>query len=148
MDQNDEVIESSPVAESILLFMNEKDQGFVWEGAPTKLHNVLTDIIDQTKPELKRSNLWPKASNKLTSKINEIIPNLKEKGIDIVTGEKNREGNRIIRLEKLQKRSGYIVEEEREFNPDIHRKEYSDQFECDKCSLEGDIHLMKDHVCL
>ena len=90
------VIEASPVAESILLFMNEKEQGFVWEGTPTRLYKELTDIIDQTKPELKRSNLWPKASNKLTSKINEINPNLKEKGIDVITGEKNKEGDRII----------------------------------------------------
>ncbi len=54
LDQNDEVIESSPVAESILLFMNERDQGFVWEGTPTKLYRVLTDVVDQTKPELKK----------------------------------------------------------------------------------------------
>lgn len=148
LDQNDEVIEASPVAEAVLLLMTERDQGFIWEGTPTKLYQELTDIVDQTKPELKRSNLWPKGSNKLTSKINEVIPNLKEKGIDVITGEKNREGNRIIRIEKMWKRSSNLIEGEREFNPHIHRKGYSDQFECDKCSLEGDIHLMKDHVCL
>jgi hypothetical protein len=147
-DQNDEVIEASPVAESILLFMEEIDPGSLWEGTPTKLYQRLTDIIDQIKPELKRSNLWPKASNKLTSKINEIIPNLKEKGIDIVTGEKNKEGKRIIRLEKLWNRSDNSVDKEREFNHHIHRKGYSDNFECDNCPLEGDIHLMKDHTCL
>jgi hypothetical protein len=147
-DQNDEVIEASPVAESLLLFMNEKTQGYVWEGTPTKLYKELTDIIDQTKPELKRSNLWPKASNKLTSKINEIIPNLKDNGIDIITGEKNREGNRIIRLENLKITSNSSRDEEREFNPNIHRKGHSDIFECEKCSLKGDIHLMKKHSCV
>ncbi|CAN5875455.1 hypothetical protein BH23THE1_BH23THE1_20500 [soil metagenome] len=148
LDQNDEVIEASSVAESILLFMSEKDKGFVWEGAPTRLYKELTDIIDQTKPELKRSNLWPKASNRLTSKINEIIPNLKEKAIDIVTGERDKEGNRIIRLEKLWNKSTEMKEEDQEFNPNIHRKGYSDQFECDKCTLKGDIHLMKGHTCV
>ncbi len=148
LDQNDEVIEASPVAEAVLLLMTERDEGFIWEDTPTKLYQELTDIVDQTKPELKRSNLWPKGSNKLTSKINEVIPNLKEKGIDIVTGEKNREGNRIIRIEKMWKRSTNLIEREREFNPDIHRKGYSDNFECNKCSLEGDIHLMKDHMCI
>ncbi|CAN5776192.1 hypothetical protein BH23THE1_BH23THE1_18030 [soil metagenome] len=147
-DQNDEVIEASPVAEAILLLMNEKEKGFVWEGAPTKLYKELTDIIDQTKPELKRSNLWPKASNRLTSKINEISPNLKEKGIDILTGERDKEGNRIIRLEKFSKRSVSLEYEDREFNPNIQRKGYSDNFECDNCSLEGDIHLMKGHICI
>lgn len=150
LDQNDEVIEASPVAESILLFMSERDQGSVWEGTPTKLHNVLTDIIDQIKPELRRSNLWPKGSNKLTSKINEVMPNLKEKGIDVITGEKNKEGNRIIRIEKLRERRTnlVVVVEDKEFNPHIHRKRFSDNFECDKCSLEGDIHLMKVHKCI
>ena len=148
LDQNDEVFEASPVAESILLFMNDKHKGFVWEGAPTRLYKELTDIIDQTKPELKRSSLWPKASNRLTSKINEIIPNLKEKGIDIVTGERDKEGNRIIRLEKLWNKSTDMKEEDQEFNPNIHRKGYSDQFECDKCTLKGDIHLMKGHICV
>jgi hypothetical protein len=76
----------------------------------------LTDIIDQIKPELKRRNLWSKASNKLTSKINEIIPNQKEKGIDIVTGERNREGNRVIRLERVWRRVSNHKEEEREIN--------------------------------
>lgn len=148
LDQNDEVIEASPVAESILLFMSEREQGFLWEGTPTKLHKVLTDIIDQIKPELRRSNLWPKGSNKLTSKINEVIPNLKDKGIDVITGEKNKQGDRVIRIEKIWKRSSNLTEGEREFNLDIHRIGYTDQIECDKCSLEGDIHLMKDHVCL
>jgi hypothetical protein len=67
--------------------------------------SILTDIIDQVKPELKKSSLWPKASNTLTSKINEVEPNLKEKGIEIITGEKDSEGNRIIRIRKLYKKT-------------------------------------------
>ena len=75
-----------------------------WEGTPTRLYKELTDITDQIKPELKKSNLWPKASNKLTSKINEVEPNLKEKGIEITTGEKDSEGNRIIKIKKRCKK--------------------------------------------
>ncbi len=75
-----------------------------WQGTPTQLYKNLTDIIDQIKPELKKSNLWPKASNTLTSKINEVEPNLKEKGIEIITGEKDSEGNRIIKIKKLHKK--------------------------------------------
>ncbi len=33
------------------------------------------------------------------------------------------------------------------FNPDIHGRGSSNIFECDKCSLTGDIHFMKQHIC-
>ena len=62
LSQNDEVIESSPVAEALLLFVKEMDKDH-WQGTPTQLYKKLTDIADQIKPELKKSNLWPKASN-------------------------------------------------------------------------------------
>ena len=146
--QNDEVIESSPVAEVLILFVREiyKDH---WEGTPTSLYKELTDIADQIKPELKKSNLWPKASNKLTSKINEVEPNLKEKGIEIITGEKDSEGNRVIKITKLQKSKVNENDEEGEqlFNPFIHRMGYSDIWECYKCILKGDKHFMKQHIC-
>jgi hypothetical protein len=152
-DQNDEVIESSPVAEALLLFVGKLKTDH-WEGTPTSLLKELTDIIDQIKPELKRSNLWPKASNKLTSKINEIVSNLKEKGIEIITGEKNIEGNRIIRIRKLlknkknaERKEGDEDDQNRLFNPYIHRCGYSDTFACSKCPQKGDIHYMKQHIC-
>ncbi len=146
------MIESSPVAEALLLFIGEKEDSYHWEGTPTRLHKDLGDVIDQIKPELKRSNLWPKASNKLTFKINEIVPNLKEKGIEIITGEKNGEGHRVIKIRKLQRKMDSTeilnkVDEGSLFNPHIHRLGYSDTFECDKCPQRGDIHFMKHHVC-
>lgn len=159
-EQNDEVIESSPVAEALLLFIREMNKEY-WQGTPTQLHKNLTDIIDQVKPELKKSNLWPKASNALTFKINEVEPNLKEKGIEIITGEKDTEGNRIIKIIKLNKK---IVNDggregseksnddrndnEKLFNPDIHRVGNSDNWECDNCSFRGDVHFMKQHICI
>lgn len=84
-NQNDEIIESTPVAESIMLFMDDKER---WEGTPSELYKFLEDIISQIYHDLKRSNLWPKAANRLTAKIKEIIPNLLKRNIDIVTGEK------------------------------------------------------------
>ncbi len=156
--QNDEVIEASPVAEALLLFLLELDKDN-WEGTPTELYKNLEDIIDQIKPGLTRSNLWPKASNSLTSKINEVVPNLKERGIEITTGEKNREGNRVIKIERIQKdknnETNKINEDDDNnnehaelFNPFIHRLGNSDNFDCDKCSQKGDIHFMKKHVCI
>ena len=156
--QNDEVIESSPVAESLLFFSQELDNDY-WEGTPTELYNKFEVIIVQIKPGVKRSNMWPKASNKLTSKINEVAPNLKEKGIIIITGEKNTKGDRIIKIEKIRKYENSEVnkiyednhnddeEHDKLFNPFIHRLGNSDIFDCDKCSLKGDVHFMKQHIC-
>lgn len=144
-NQNDEVIESSPVAEAILLFMAEKKE---WQGTPTELHKQLTDIIDQIKPELKRSKMWPTISSKLTSEINKVSPNLKEKNIEVETGKKY-EGKRVIRLKNISQitsRDNKRKEQEI-FNPFIHRLEQSDTFECEKCSRKGDIHFMKQHHC-
>ena len=149
-NQNDEVIESSPIAEALLLFIGEKEEkrGEVyWEGTPSRLLRELTDIIDQIKPELKRSNLWPKASNKPTSRINEIIPNLKEKGLEIITGEKNIQGDRVIKVRKLQEEKLVSPESDRLFNPVIHRLGSSDTFDCERCTQRGDIHYMKLHNC-
>jgi hypothetical protein len=155
-NQNDEVIESSPIAEALLLFIREKEEKreVYWEGTPTRLLKELTDIIDQIKPELKRSNLWPKACNKLTSRINEILPNLKEKDLEIIRGEKNIQGDRVIKIRKLQKEKIDSIEikdndeNEKLFNPHIHRVGDSDTFDCERCTQRGDIHYMKQHNCL
>jgi hypothetical protein len=80
---------------------------------------------------------------------------LKEKGIEVITGEKDRQGNRVIKISNLQKKSKEITlqeEEEEEnndrlFNPDIGRLGNSDTWECDKCPQKGDIHYMKQHIC-
>jgi hypothetical protein len=51
--QNDDVIESSPVAEELILFVKDMYKD-CWEGTPTRLYKELTDIADQIKPELKK----------------------------------------------------------------------------------------------
>lgn len=153
------MIESSPVAESLILFVEGMNTDH-WEGPPTKLYKALTDITDQIQPELKRSNLWPRASNKLTFRIKEIAPNLKEKGIEVITGEKDKEGNWVFRINKMQPKQKKeadnktteegeenVPEKDRLFNIHIHRLGYSDTFECDRCPLKGDIHYMKQHAC-
>ena len=160
-NQNDEIIESSPVAEAIVLYMNELEREY-WEGTPTRLYKTLTDVIDQIKPDLKRSNVWPKASNTLTSMINDVAHNLKEKGIEVITGERDSQGNRVIKIRKLRKsinnNNNYEngsenraqnnnIDDQGLFSPHIHRIGSSDNFDCDNCPLVGDIHLMKPHTC-
>jgi hypothetical protein len=169
-NQNDEVIEASPIAETILLFTRDWEAGYKWRGSPSKLYEDLTNMIDQVKPDLKRSNLWPKASNSLTPKINEIKSNLKQKNVDVVTGERDSHGNRIIMITKLPDQRKRVVfdgssddydtknsdmpmfiegQEDNDifFNRNIRRIGYSDTWECDLCSQKEDIHYMKQHIC-
>lgn len=100
MKQNGEIIESSPVTEAIMIFVDGRNSE--WNGSPTQLHKELGDVMDQTRPELRRSNLWPKTSSELSKKINEVTPNLIAKGINTITGERDIKGGRIIKLMKKQ----------------------------------------------
>jgi hypothetical protein len=165
--QNDEVIEASPIAEAILLFVKDWETGYQWSGTPSRLHTDLTNMIDQIKPDLKKSSLWPKASSALTPKINEVKTNLRYRGVHIVTGERDRDGKRIITITKLSinKKTSNKWEENGQvnliniktealeqhdgefFNRDIYRIRNTDNWACIKCSQVGDIHYMKKHVC-
>jgi hypothetical protein len=68
------------------------------------------------------------------------------------------QGNRIIKVRNLIKNSKVKLvndnivspsnqKDSSQFNPNIHRIGYSDNFECNLCPLVGDIHLMKSHIC-
>jgi hypothetical protein len=95
----------------------------------------------------------------MTSKLNNFANNLKEKGIEVITGERDSQGNRIIKIHNLRKNSKNNLHRDEssayssnqkdrsQFNPNIHRIGYSDNFECILCPLVGDIHLMKGHIC-
>ena len=96
-NQNDEILEASRVAESILKFMENKSQ---WAGTPTQLLQQLGDITSQVDSNIRKSKYWPKIPSRLTYKINEIAPNLLKRGIEVVTGEKIR-GRRVIIIIKL-----------------------------------------------
>lgn len=156
-NQNDEVIEASPIAEALLAFMENKQQ---WTGTPTQLYQYLGDIISQVDSNIKRSIYWPKGPNRLTYKINEIVPNLLKRNIEIVTGEKVN-GKRVITIKRLDSNqtsyhkdnnftslsNSFVEPLSNYINLYIHRRGSSDTFECEKCSLTGDIHFMKGHQC-
>ena len=107
---------------------------------------------------------WPKASSTLTPKINEVKSNLKHRGVDIVTGERDTEGYRIITITKLltikksfddNEEDGQVnlmdilskEDEDESFNPKIYRIGSTDIWECNNCPQSGDIHFMKKHIC-
>lgn len=154
-NQNDEIIESNPVAETVITFMENKDK---WVGTPTELYRLFCDIIDQVNYNIKRTNYWPKTPTILTRRLNEITPHLLMRGIEIVTGEKNNKGNRVIRVENIKHKDS-IAKNREDAGDDInekscssscvnlyiHRIGNSDRFECEICRYRDDIHAMKQH---
>ena len=99
--QNDEVMESSIVANVLMDFMEDRGE---WEGSATLLHTTLTNFVENKEGgSFRKNKLWPSAPNSLTRKINELAPTLKEKGIDIIHKYENKRKCRLIKIINLQK---------------------------------------------
>lgn len=77
--QNDEVLEGTPVATAVVVFMAERDG---WDGTASELLGELESVAEKEHMDT-RNNKWPKAANSLTRRLNEVKPNLLEAGIDI-----------------------------------------------------------------
>ena len=106
--QNDEVMESSIVANVLMDFMDDRDK---WEGPATLLHTTLSNFVENREcGSVRKNKLWPSAANALSRKINELAPTLKEKGIDIQHYYDNKRKGRqikIINLRKISSLSSY-----------------------------------------
>lgn len=98
--QNEEVIDSSIVAEVLIGFMEDKD---IWKGSATQLHSILTSFAEDKVERVTRSKEWPNAANSLSRKINELIPTIKEKGIEINHTYDNKRKSKIINLKNMEK---------------------------------------------
>ncbi len=131
-----------------------------WVGTPTQLLQQLGDIISQVDSNIRKSKYWPKIPSRLTHEISKIIPNLLKRSIEVVTGEKIK-GQRVIVITKIDSNQSSNQEDHNShlssdstfeplssyINLNIHRIGSSDIFECENCSISGDIHFMKDHPC-
>ncbi len=89
LNQNEEAIEASPIAQVILEFMNEKE---IWEGTSTELYEELLTVSENLKIKSK----LPKAPNWIWKKINLVKRNLLENGIK--AERYRREKANIIKL--------------------------------------------------
>ncbi len=89
--QHDEVIETSSVAFMIMQFMKIHTE---WQGTPTALLTELKDVADGIG--LDKQKVLPKQANWLWRKLEEVIPNLRERGI-IVTRDRG-DGLRNIQI--------------------------------------------------
>jgi hypothetical protein len=80
--QIEEAAHSSPVASVLIDYMESYEN---WEGTPSKLHKELIEHAKEVGIST-RQKAWPKAPHILVRKLNELIPSLKQLGIDVVTG--------------------------------------------------------------
>jgi hypothetical protein len=81
--QNEEAIESNPVAELILVLM-QKQQDQEWIGSPTKLLTQLRAIaIEESMDKVISEKSFPTNAKTLGRKIREMVPNLRLRGYDI-----------------------------------------------------------------
>ena len=71
---------------------------------PTDLYEKLSDIalITLKLKNLSNRKYWPQSPNSLSYNLNKIKTTLREKGIEVITGDKNKDGKRVIKLIKIE----------------------------------------------
>ncbi|QDU44250.1 hypothetical protein Mal52_27280 [Symmachiella dynata] len=84
---NESAIESSVIAEPLLLFLDNRNE---WQGTATELKMELEDIADQRVVKQKG---WPKLPHFLSGEMRRIAPNLRRIGYDV---EFNKSGSRRL----------------------------------------------------
>ncbi len=92
-DVNTEALEANPVGLAIKIFMQDKEE---WQGTATELLRELENIVETNKIVSTNSPSWPRASNSLTRRLNEIKPILEDEGISIETGVKIGDKRMVI----------------------------------------------------
>ncbi len=90
---NKEALEANPIGICIAELMDNFD---TWGGTPTELLDTLTPIAETLR--LDKNPQWPKGSQVLTRKINEISSNLEDEGIKFEFGHTGK--RRFIKLTK------------------------------------------------
>jgi hypothetical protein len=102
--QNIEAIEANPLSQAIAKFCDEqqienKGQS-AWEGSNCQLLEQLQIVADRNGINTSQKK-WPKATNSLTKRLNQIRSNLLEGlGICITISRDNKKNTSIIRIEK------------------------------------------------
>jgi len=114
--QVDEAIASSPLSMAVIELMNEeiviaieienrkeiKKPREEWIGTPTELFETLNGIAEtELKINISKIKLWPKSTSYLSRRLNSIRTNLREKGIEIKTGDKDSHDRRLITISKV-----------------------------------------------
>lgn len=93
---NQEALDSNPVANAVILFMNQTN---LFEGKISELLTELNTIAIQNGIDIK-SPLWANEANVLSRRLNELKSNLKKEGIEFQVKHKTQ--GKIITIEKVK----------------------------------------------
>lgn len=104
----DLALEADPVGTSLMELM--KDYG-EWSGTPTDLLLALNKIVPKA---LQRRNTWPKRPNTLSSRIRQVAPALRRRGIET---ERSKSGQRNIKITRTSEKSAEIVQAAHDHSP-------------------------------
>ena len=96
--QNQSAIESSPVAQVVLQFMQDKKE---WNGSSTDLYTELFDLAEKNKLKIGGREGFPKSSHWLWKRIQQVKSNLSSLGIEVYHDEDSTSS--IIQLMKVSK---------------------------------------------
>jgi hypothetical protein len=95
--QNEHALEASPIATAIIKLMEQQDY---WKGSASQLLEELKHIADGMSINTKM-NLWPKAPNALSRKLNEVRTNLSKVGIEIERPIDTVTNTRLVEIRKI-----------------------------------------------
>ena len=90
--QVEEAAHTSPLATVLIDYIETQKR---WEGKPSQLFRILMAHAKDSGIST-RQKAWPKAPHILVRKLNELIPSLKELGIEVTTGVRTGSARRII----------------------------------------------------
>jgi phage antirepressor YoqD-like protein len=95
--QNEHALEASAIATAIIKLMEKQDS---WKGSASQLLEELKQIAEGLSINTK-INLWPKAPNALSRKLNEVRTNLSKVGIDIERPIDTATNTRLVEIRKI-----------------------------------------------
>jgi hypothetical protein len=96
--QTEQALEASPVAVTLIEFMNSRTE---WIGTTTELLNELEQVAEILKIKTKNNKEWPSAPNRLSRRINDIKTNLRQIGIVIDRYTDSKTNTRKIEIRKV-----------------------------------------------
>jgi hypothetical protein len=100
--QTEQALEASPVACTLIEFMNSRTE---WTGSTTELLNELEQVAEILKIKTKNNKEWPSAPNRLSRRINDIKTNLHQIGIVIERYTNSKTNTRKIEIRKISYQS-------------------------------------------
>jgi hypothetical protein len=94
--QNRSTLDGSPVAQTIIKFMEDRES---FEGSSTELHKKLESIAEEIGVSIVRDKAWPKSARWLWRRIQEVVPLLV--GVGIEASRERDEAGTTIALRKV-----------------------------------------------